>query len=828
MRKIISIFILLGVIISCNKKKDPVQLYTKVCGTIKNDAGEHLQNVDISAVLNNDKNFGPVSTDADGRFCVENLESGDYVFTFKKDGYDIAKKNLTVNINNKPEELNMTLKPKAMTLKVSNSLINFDCKTSNSQSVFISNANGQGTIDFSISVQENATNWLKVNKTTGTVKDKTDFELTISVNCQNLAYNSYSGIITIQNSNVNEKIYVNLNNQNPSAPKVEVTGKNGISQTSANLTGKITEKETSIINLVGFYYSNKNNYPNQADSFVEGFRTNNDEIIASVQGLESGKKYYVRAFAKNVNGLVGLSTNVIEFTTSTTETRPSLTIVQGLQNTEKLSFSSKIITTGGSSITLKSWGFCYNTTGNPTIQNGIKVDISPEKDSDNSFSGEIPNLKSDTEYKIRAFAINSKDSVGYSSEITVRTLAPVLTPSVSSINPNNAGFGDEIEINGANFGLDTSKVKVVFGGNKLAKIKSISSSRLIVIVPEGAKTGEIKVSVSPNGDANSKIFTYLLTPVLETIATLPTKNYINDVYGGCNGNLFFAGYQVSENAITSAGVYKVDKNNKSSTIIETASGYKNGEKATALLAYPTQVVCYNDDIYITDQFNSNQYTSQPKESFISIRKITQSGTVSEVFKKTWINNDFIHDLESIPAINGLLFADGFFTKVTIPSYEKEVLLDYEGYTSAIDLDQNSLYTLDLTPSTNSTNWTLNKRNINGLAGPTKIDSKPLLTIGLKPIGIAIDTKNQWAYVMEKDINRNKLILYKITIGVNNSREIVYEANLGLGLNDDKVLQNGSIATFNDIKCFTYDSYRNALIFVDLANGKNNVRMLYYK
>jgi len=73
--------------------------------------------------------------------------------------------------------------------------------------------------------------------------------------------------------------------------------------------------------------------------------------------------------------------------------------------------------------------------------------------------------------------------------------APPIRPTITSIDPDNGSPGTEIKINGTAFGANSEKVSVTINGVP-AVVKSVSNTLIVVIIPEDAGTGEVKVTVN--------------------------------------------------------------------------------------------------------------------------------------------------------------------------------------------------------------------------------------------------------------------------------------------------------------------------------------------
>jgi hypothetical protein len=74
----------------------------------------------------------------------------------------------------------------------------------------------------------------------------------------------------------------------------------------------------------------------------------------------------------------------------------------------------------------------------------------------------------------------------------------VATPLITSISPNPAAIGAELTIDGENFGSDASAIKVYIGDVE-AEVKSVTPTKIIVVVPVGVQAGKDAVKVVKDG-----------------------------------------------------------------------------------------------------------------------------------------------------------------------------------------------------------------------------------------------------------------------------------------------------------------------------------------
>lgn len=105
-------------------------------------------------------------------------------------------------------------------------------------------------------------------------------------------------------------------------------------------------------------------------------------------------------------------------TVTNLEKKPEVSTIEVLNiEANAATINSKVIDKGSASVTKR--GVCLNTTGIPTIENGI---VYPEifSKTTGEFSANLNDLKDDTKYYARAYAIN-KVGVGYGNQIVFDT-----------------------------------------------------------------------------------------------------------------------------------------------------------------------------------------------------------------------------------------------------------------------------------------------------------------------------------------------------------------------------------------------------------------------
>jgi uncharacterized protein (TIGR02145 family) len=214
-----------------------------------------------------------------------------------------------------------------------------------------------------------------------------------------------------------------------------------IGLTTAVSGGVITSNGGGAISVKGVCWSTSAN-PN-TDNFKTSNGGGSGEFTSSITGLLPATVYHVRAYATNNAGTAYGEDQ--QFTTLAIGMASlSTTQISGLTMTSAI--SGGIITSdGGANVTAR--GVCWSTTGSPTTDNDKTVNGSGTGAFTSNISGLLPN----TNYHLRAYAINSAGTA-YGNEVTFTTsssTAPVLgTAAVSAITLTTASSGGTITSDG--------------------------------------------------------------------------------------------------------------------------------------------------------------------------------------------------------------------------------------------------------------------------------------------------------------------------------------------------------------------------------------------
>ena len=225
-------------------------------------------------------------------------------------------------------------------------------------------------------------------------------------------------------------------------PVLTTTDVTGITNTTAQSGGNITNDGGSPVTVRGVAWSTTENPTITNDTTVNGSGTGG--YVSQLTELTPGTTYYVRAYATNSAGTgygsqVSFTTTAIVIPTLTTAAVTAVT-------SETATSGGNITANGGSPITAR--GVVWGTTGNPTISNSSTSNGT----GTGSYVSNLTGLAAGTTYYVRAYATNSAGTA-YGNQISFTTAVipgvPTLTTTaLTGITPISAVTGGSISNNG--------------------------------------------------------------------------------------------------------------------------------------------------------------------------------------------------------------------------------------------------------------------------------------------------------------------------------------------------------------------------------------------
>lgn len=200
-------------------------------------------------------------------------------------------------------------------------------------------------------------------------------------------------------------------------PEVRSNCIEDVKRTSARFTGELIEMCEEDSNY-GFVWSTSEN-----PTLEEGERVSDKAKIgkfeATISGLSTNTRYYVRAFVENSYGV--RYGDLRWFKTGTSYSTPSIGIYEAFDITDNSASIncriSRFSQTGNHEFI--TGGCCFSTEENPTIENDVVFAsiFKIESSGDTFFQSRFVNLKENTLYYVRAFVITETGHMYYSSGI---------------------------------------------------------------------------------------------------------------------------------------------------------------------------------------------------------------------------------------------------------------------------------------------------------------------------------------------------------------------------------------------------------------------------
>ena len=196
-------------------------------------------------------------------------------------------------------------------------------------------------------------------------------------------------------------------------PTVFANPATNVTETSATVSGGVTNSGEGTITRYGFCWSKTNAEPTTADSHQD--MTGSAEAFShTLDYLERGTTYYYRAYAENEKGIA--YSEVRQFTTQRIVNAPSVSDAT-ISNIMQTSFTATATVTDDGRGTILEKGFCYmEGNGMPTTDNGKVLSTA----DGTTVTAIIDGLEAGKTYTVRAFVTN-ENGTAYSTPVVVTT-----------------------------------------------------------------------------------------------------------------------------------------------------------------------------------------------------------------------------------------------------------------------------------------------------------------------------------------------------------------------------------------------------------------------
>jgi len=236
---------------------------------------------------------------------------------------------------------------------------------------------------------------------------------------------------------------------------------------------------------------------------------------------------------------------------------------------------------------------------------------------------------------------------------------PALT--ITALSVTSGPFNTSVVITGTAFNTNMADDKVFFNG-KAATITTATATQLTAIVPVGAGTGNVTVSVNNGAAVSGPVFTYQLSAVVSTLAgstaagsadgkgAVASFSIAYGITSDASGNLYVAG----KNDFL---VRKITPDGTVSTLAGNGTVGKADGKGTD--------ASFSEPLYITFGPDGNLYLTD--FIFGSVRKITLAGDVTTmriITNNTGITNPFSTPGGVVASDGNLYIANYGFSYIT--------------------------------------------------------------------------------------------------------------------------------------------------------------------
>ena len=420
----------------CTKPEETGTIY----GTITDyTTGEPIKNANVKLRPSGETTL----TGSDGAYMFQDLKAGEYsLFLSKADYSDLDDNYIIVLETGKNVRRDVQMKQNIAILQITDmngsNLTFLDFGEAQSVTSKSFNVFNDGTRSINCKMSNDCIWISSVSPDSVRIVPGQTVPVIVTINRENLTSGNNSTFLHITSENIGNELEIRaIGISDATVITGDITN---ITANTATCSGNVTSDGISAVTDRGICWS-----LTQSPSLENGNHMSMGNGVGSfsgtITGLSSNTPYYVRAYATNEKG----TTYGIQKMFTTADGLPTVT-------TSAVSNIAATTAQGGGSVTdnggfpVTTRGICWNTTGNPCINDSHTTSGT----GNGSFTANITGLMQNTTYHVRAYATNSTGTAyGQDKSFTTTSGLPTIsTVAVTNVMATTATSGGNVTDNG--------------------------------------------------------------------------------------------------------------------------------------------------------------------------------------------------------------------------------------------------------------------------------------------------------------------------------------------------------------------------------------------
>lgn len=369
-------------------------------------------------------------TGSDGSFSFAALEKGEYTIKLSKKGYNDTSSKATVN-SGLATEVHLLIERIPAVITIDREELDFG--ENESMNTLSFNMVNNNYVDLDYAIIENC-GWIEsVDPQKGTLPYGKTATVVVKIDRKALLAGLNETVIVVSTSDGSSELKIKATGIERSKPTLNTLEATDIKASSARIHGEMLTTGYPIYYERGFVY-NDSPLPDTVNTkaIITAPITDDSKFSMAIEGLELGKTYYVRAFAKNEIGLA-YSSNQVSFTTHTTLAKVTITDTSINSTTMTASFYGSVTEKGDPAFT--ECGFVYSDVN--TVPTFADTKIALTADTYGNFeTHNVGPFLYDTNYYVRAYATNAAGTA-YSEVVTLSVKSELAEVSITEYGLNS-------------------------------------------------------------------------------------------------------------------------------------------------------------------------------------------------------------------------------------------------------------------------------------------------------------------------------------------------------------------------------------------------------